>query len=65
MLIPFLEYFNDNEIKSILNASWENSQIRWIIYKTRIKELIGPLFENKKEIIDDQSTLNFLMDNFK
>lgn len=65
VLIPFLEYFNDNEIKSILNASWENSQIRWIIYKTRIKELIGPLFENKKEIIDDQSTLNFLMDNFK
>lgn len=65
VLIPFLEYFNNEEIKSILNASWENSQIRWIIHKPRIKELIGPLFENKKEIIDDQSTLNFLMDNFK
>ena len=65
VLIPFLEYFNNEEVKSILNASWENTQIRWIIQKPRIKELIGPLFENKKDIIDDQSTLNFLMNNFK
>lgn len=59
-LIPFMAYFTDDEIYNILNAACNNTQIRWIIEKPDIQELIGTLYENRKELIDDPVVANFL-----
>lgn len=64
-LINLTSYFNNEEILSILNASYNNSQIRWIITKPRIKEFLGPLFEKCKSLIDNKETLNLLIDTFE
>ena len=63
-LLPFVAYFTDDDIYNILNAACNNTQIRWIIYKPQIKELIGTLYENRKELIDDPLVANFLKKNF-
>lgn len=59
-LVSFTAYFNNEEILKILNASWKNNQISWIIRKPQIKELIGPLFAAKKELLDDKEGFDFL-----
>lgn len=64
-LLSYVAFFNNEDILRILNASWKNNQIRWIIEKTQIKELIGPLYENRKEIIEDEEVYNFLKDIFE
>jgi rRNA-processing protein FCF1 len=64
-LVSLLAFFNDYEIKNILIASFKNSQIKWIIYKPQIKELIGTLFESRKELIEDVDVLNFLKEKFE
>jgi len=63
-LMPFMAYFTDDEIYNILNAACNNSQIRWIIEKADIQELIGVLYENRKELIDDPEVANFLKAKF-
>jgi rRNA-processing protein FCF1 len=64
-LVNLSPFFNDEEILKILNASKKNSQINWIINKPQVKELIGTLYESRKEIIDDEKVLNFLKKIFK
>ncbi|KQC02018.1 PIN domain-containing protein [Pedobacter sp. Hv1] len=64
-LLPFTAFLNNEEILKILNASWKNNQIRWIIEKPQLKELLGPLFESRKEIIDDAEVLSFLKEKFE
>jgi hypothetical protein len=64
-LVSFISYFNNEEIIKILNASWKNNQISWIIYKPQIKELIGPLYIAKKELIENMEGLEFLKKVFK
>lgn len=65
LLLPYTVFFNNDEILEILNASWKNTQIKWIIEKPQIKELLGSLFENRKEIIDDEELLSFLKGIFE
>lgn len=64
-LLLYNGFFNNEEILKILNASWKNNQIRWIIEKPQIKELLGPLFERRKEIIEDQEVASFLSEKFE
>ena len=64
-LLPYTSFFSNEEILKILTASWKNNQIKWIIKKQQIKELLGPLFESRKEIIDDEELLIFLKGVFK
>lgn len=64
-LLLYTAFFNNQEILKILNASWKNNQIRWIIEKPQIKELLGPLFESRKEIIDDEEVASFLKEKFE
>ena len=64
-LIPYINYFSNEEIYKILNAAWNNTQIRWIISKPRIKELIGPLYLAKKELLDDEEVSTFLKGIFE
>ena len=64
-LLTYTVFFNNEEILKILNASLKNDQIRWIIEEPQIKELLGPLFESRKEIIDDDEVLNFLKEKFE
>lgn len=64
-LLTYTAFFNNEEILKILNASWNNNQIRWIIEKPQIKELLGPLFESRKEFIDDEEVVNFLKEKFE
>ncbi len=63
-LVSLEKYFNNEEIIQILNASWKNTQIRWIIKKQEIKELIGNLYESKKDILTDRKVLDFLEETF-
>ncbi|WP_264537367.1 PIN domain-containing protein [Flavobacterium sp. N1736] len=65
LLLSYTIFFNNEEILRILNASWENNQIKWIIEKPQIKELLGLLFESRKEIIDDEKLLSFLKGVFE
>lgn len=64
-LVSFTAFFSNEEILKILNASWRNNQISWIIYKAQIKELIGPLYSSKKELIESVEGLEFLKKIFK
>jgi rRNA-processing protein FCF1 len=64
-LVSFTAFFSNEEIMKILNASWRNNQISWIIYKPQIKELIGPLYSSKKELIESEEGLEFLKKVFK
>ncbi len=64
-LVSFTAFFSNEEILKILNASWRNNQISWIIYKPQIKELIGPLYSSKKELIESEEGLEFLKKVFK
>ena len=64
MLLPYIQYFADNEIYNILNAAYYNTQIRWIIIKPHVQQLIGTLYESRKELIDDPVVANFLKENF-
>lgn len=63
-LIPFIAFFTDDEICKILNAAYHNTQIRWIIENPDIQELIGTLYENRKELIDDLEVASFLKTKF-
>ena len=65
LLLPYTIFFNNEDILKILNASWKNNQISWIIHKPQIKELIGPLYISKKEFLDNQEGLDFLRNVFK
>lgn len=64
-LVSLKEFFNNEEILKILNASWKNNQIRWIIDKPQIRELLGPLYVSRKEIIDDEEVKSFLKEKFE
>nr|WP_315207503.1 PIN domain-containing protein [uncultured Flavobacterium sp.] len=64
-LVSLSAFFNNEEILKILNASWKNNQISWIIYKPQIKELIGPLYVARKELLDSLEGVEFLKNVFK
>ncbi len=64
-LLGYSNYFSSEEILKILDASYYNSQINWIINKHQIKELIGPLYIAKKEFIDNKEGLHFLKKVFE
>lgn len=50
----YVQFFSLEEIKKILEASYDNTQIRWIIDKDAIKEFIGPLYLSNKELVEGQ-----------
>lgn len=50
----FINYFSDEEIEAILNASLENEEIRRIIDDTDVKEFIGQLFDAKNELLSQE-----------
>lgn len=60
LLLSYTVFFNNEEIMKILNASWQNNHIKWIIEKPQIKELLGSLYDSRKGIIDDEELLGFL-----
>jgi hypothetical protein len=64
-LVSLSAFFNNEDILKILNASWNNTQISWIISKPKIKELIGPLYVARKELLDSQEGVEFLKNVFK
>ena len=60
----FINYFSDEEIEAILNASIENEEIRRIMDDTDVKEFIGELFDAKKELLpkENRSQLSELLE---
>jgi rRNA-processing protein FCF1 len=63
-LVPFVNYFSDDEILKILNASFTNEQIKWIIEDEDVKEFIGPLYKAKSELVEND-VAEFLKENFE
>lgn len=63
-LSPYTSYFSDDEILRILDASYTNNQIKWIIDDEDVMSFIGTLFNSKKELVGNETSL-FLKDNFK
>jgi rRNA-processing protein FCF1 len=64
LLTPFVNYFSDDEIKSIFNASFSNEQIKWIIEDDDVKEFIGILYKAKNELIENDAAI-FFKENFE
>ncbi len=63
-LLPFINYFSDDEILKILYASFSNAMIRWIIKDEDVKEFIGTLYKAKSELVEND-VADFLKDNFE
>ena len=63
-LLDYNNYFSGVEVLKILDASYYNSQINWIIHKPQIKQLIGSLYKSKREFIQDSLVSTFLKKNF-
>ncbi|MCP3926749.1 MAG: DUF4935 domain-containing protein [Desulfobacterales bacterium] len=63
-LTPFMSYFTDDEILKILNASYSNEQIKWIIDDEDVKEFIGTLYKAKTELVEND-VAEFLKENFE
>jgi rRNA-processing protein FCF1 len=63
-LTPFIKYFSDEDILNILNASFSNEQIKWIIKDEDVKEFIGTLYKAKSELVKDD-VAEFLKEIFK
>lgn len=63
-LSPYVSYFSDDEILNILNASFSNDQIGWIIGDEDVMGFIGRLYKTKKELVEND-VANFLEENFK
>jgi len=61
---PFINYFSDDEILKILNASFSNEQIKWIIKDDDVKEFISMLYKAKNELIEND-VADFLKENFE
>lgn len=47
-------FFDQVEIKQILEASYENTQIKWIIEKPTIKDFLGPLYLANKDLTENE-----------
>ncbi len=63
-LLPFINYFSDDEILNILDASFSNEQIKWIIEDDDVKEFIGTLYKEKSELVEND-VADFLKENFE
>ena len=62
-LEDYQQFFNEEEINRILNASFENDQFRWQLKEPAIREFVGYLYE-KVEIVTKVETLQFLQKTF-
>ncbi|QXP58368.1 PIN domain-containing protein [Olleya sp. HaHaR_3_96] len=62
-LNDYISFFEEDQINAILDASYNNDQIRWIIDDDGTKQFIGFLYENT-EVITNDETLAFLKSNF-
>ena len=63
-LLPFVNYFSDEDILKIFNASFSNEQIKWIIDDEDVKEFIGLLYKAKTELVENK-VAEFLKENFE
>ena len=63
-LTPFMNYFSDEDILNILNASFSNEQIKWIIEDEDVKEFIGILYKAKSELVEND-VAEFLKEIFE
>lgn len=63
-LLDYSNYFSSEEILKILDATYYNSQINWIVHKPQIKQLIGPLYSSRKDFIQDSLVATFLKSIF-
>lgn len=63
-LTPYLKYLSNEEIIKILNASYSNDQIKWIIKDEDVKQFIGTLYQAKKKLVEN-SVADFLKENFE
>jgi rRNA-processing protein FCF1 len=63
-LTPYVNYLSDDEILRILNASYTNEQIKWIIEDDDVKEFIGTLYKSKSELVEND-VATFLKENFE
>ncbi|VVH64978.1 hypothetical protein BSPLISOX_2179 [uncultured Gammaproteobacteria bacterium] len=63
-LTPYINYFSDEEILKILDASFSNEQIKWIIEDEDVKEFIGTLYKAKSRLVENDIA-EFLKEIFK
>jgi len=63
-LLPFINYFSDEDILKIFNASFSNERIKWIIEDEDVKEFIGTLYKAKSELVEND-VAKFLKENFE
>jgi hypothetical protein len=63
-LMPYVNYFSNEEIFNILAASFSNEKIKWIIEDEDVKEFIGTLYKAKSELVKDD-VAEFLKEIFK
>jgi hypothetical protein len=62
-LSSLINFFSDDEILLILNASFVNEQIKWIVEDEDVKEFIGSLYQPKKELVSND-VADFLKEIF-
>lgn len=53
-LKEYSAFFDQVEIKQILEASYENTQIKWIIEKPAIKDFLGPLYLANRDLVENE-----------
>ncbi len=63
-LSSFENYFSDEDIFKILNASFSNEKIKWIINEDDVKEFIGTLYKAKSELVEND-VAEFLKEIFE
>lgn len=63
-LLPFVNYFSDEDILKIFKASFTNEQIKWIIDDDDVIEFIGPLYQAKSALVEND-VADFLKEKFE
>jgi rRNA-processing protein FCF1 len=59
-----INYFSNEDIKQLLNATYANQEIRYIIGDADVKHFIGSLYTQKKELVTDDTSI-FLKEIFE
>lgn len=63
LLDSSLVYLSEEEVNRILDAAFNNEQIRWVIEDEDVKQFIGHLYENIN-LVYNSETLEFLKETF-
>jgi rRNA-processing protein FCF1 len=64
-LVPYQNYFSEDEIERLLGMAYINNQIGWILGDDDVKQFFGNLYESKKHLVRDELAIEFLNNIFR